>query len=81
LQGTLHERAEVIACKRQETGCFVLLTHVPTTGEMGHRAGAILQADKEQHGIAQNDGFLQDPLIVNSLFLKKPERIEALGLV
>ena len=29
----------------------------------------------------QNYGFLKDPLIVNSLFLKKPERIEALGLV
>jgi hypothetical protein len=26
-------------------------------------------------------GFLKDPVIVNSLFLKKPERIEALGFV
>src|SRR5919198_1732480 len=81
LQGALHERAEVIARKRQETGCFVLLTNVPTAGEMGHRAGAVLRAYKEQHGIEQNYGFLKDPLIVNSLFLKKPERIEALGLV
>jgi hypothetical protein len=31
--------------------------------------------------LEQNYGFLKDPLIVNSLFLKKPERIEALGLV
>ena len=29
----------------------------------------------------QNFAFLQDPVMVNSLFLKKPERIEALGLV
>ena len=29
----------------------------------------------------QNFAFLKDPLIVNSQFLKKPERIEALGLV
>jgi hypothetical protein len=29
----------------------------------------------------RNVGFLKDPLIVNSLFLKKPKRIEALGLV
>ena len=78
---TLHERSEVIARKRQEAGCFVLLTNVPTVGEMAHRARAVLQAYKEQHGIEQNDGFLKDPLIVNSLFLKKPERIEALGLV
>ena len=81
LQVALHERAEVMARKRQETGCFVLLTNVPTAGEMEHRAGAVLRAYKEQHGIEQNYGFLKDPLIVNSLFLKKPERIEALGLV
>ena len=81
LQVTLHERAEVIARKTPETGCFVLLPNVPTAGEMAHRAGDVLRAYKEQHGIEQNDGFLKDPLSVNSLFLKKPERIEALGLV
>jgi transposase len=81
LQVTLHERAEVITRKRQEAGCFVLLTNVPTVGEMAHSARAVLQAYKEQHGIEQNYGFLKDPLIVNSLFLKKPERIEALGLI
>jgi transposase len=81
LQVTLHERAEVIARKRQETSCCVLLTNVPTAGEMGHRARDVLRAYKEQHGIEQNDGFLKDPLLVNRLFLKKPERIEALGLV
>jgi transposase len=81
LQVTLHERAEVIAHKRQEAGCFVLLTNVPTVGEMAHRTGEVLRAYKEQHGVEQNFAFLKDPVIVNSLFLKKPERIEALGLV
>jgi transposase len=81
MQVTLHERSEVIARQRQETGCVVLLTHVPTVGEMAHRAEDVLRADKEQHGIEQNYGCLKDPLIVNSLLLKKPERIEALGLV
>jgi hypothetical protein len=59
----------------------VLLTKVPTAGEMAHRAGDVLRADKEPHGVEQNFAFLKAPLIVNSLFLKKPERIEALGLV
>ena len=81
LQVTLHERAEVLARKVQETGCFVLLTNVPTEGEMAHSAKEVLRAYKEQHGVEQNFAFLKDPLIVNSLFLKKPERIEALGLV
>jgi hypothetical protein len=44
LQATLHERAEVIARKMQETGCFVLLTNVPTQGEMAHSAEEILRA-------------------------------------
>jgi len=81
LQSTVHERSEVMARKRQEVGCFVLLTNVPTAGEMAHRGRDVLQAYKEQHGIEQNYGFLKDPLIVNSLLLKKPERIEALGLI
>lgn len=81
LQATLHERAEVIARKAQEMGCVVLLTNVPTQGEMAHSAGEILRAYKAQHGVEQNFAFLKDPVMVNSLFLKKPERIEALGLV
>src|SRR5262249_56811606 len=51
LQGTLPEQSESIARKRQETGCFVLLTNVPTPGEMAQTAGDVLQASKEQHGI------------------------------
>src|SRR5262249_494654 len=81
LKGTLHERSESIARRVQEAGCFVLLNNVPTEGEMAHSAGELLRAYKEQHGVEQNFAFLKDPVIVNSLFLKKPERIEALGLV
>jgi transposase len=81
LKVTLHEQAEVIARKVQELGCFVLLTNVPTEGEMAHKAREVLRVYKEQHGVEQNFAFLKDPVIVNSLFLKKPERIEALGLV
>jgi transposase len=81
LKATLHERAEVIARKTQEMGCFVLLTNVPAQGQMAHSAGEVLRAYKAQHGVEQNFAFLKDPVIVNSLFLKKPERIEALGLI
>jgi hypothetical protein len=65
----------------EETGCFVLLSNVPTAGDLAHSARDSLTVYKEQHGTEQNYGFLKDPVIVNSLFLKKPERIEALGLV
>ena len=36
---------------------------------------------KEQYTIEQNLEFLKDSLIVNALFLKSPQRIEASGLV
>jgi transposase len=65
----------------EEAGCFVLLTNVPPAGALAHNAGDVLKVYKDQHGTEQNYGFLKDPVIVNSLFLKKPERIEALGLV
>src|SRR5438093_5353929 len=81
LQTTISAQTERMARLYEEAGCFVLLTNVPTAGDLAHSAGEVLTVYKEQHGTEQNYGFLKDPVIVNSLFLKKPERIEALGLV
>jgi transposase len=81
LKTAIRPQTERIARMEEEAGCFVLLTNVPTAGELAHSARDILTVYKEQHGTEQNYGFLKDPVIVNSLFLKKPERIEALGLI
>ena len=81
LQTTVSAQTARIAGLYEEAGCFVLLTNVSTAGDLAHSAGEVLTVYKEQHGTEQNYGFLKDPVIVNSLFLKKPERIEALGLV
>jgi transposase len=81
LKTAISMQTERIARLEEEAGCFVLLTNVPTAGPRAHSARDILTVYKEQHGTEQNYGFLKDPVIVNSLFLKKPERIEALGLV
>jgi transposase len=81
LQPTLTERSAHLAQQREAAGCFVLLTNTPTAGPMAHRAVDVLKVYKAQHGVEQNYGFLKDPVVVHSLFLKKPERIEALGLV
>jgi len=81
LKPVLIARADRIATQREEAGCFVLLTNVPKEGAFAQSAGDVLKAYKEQHGVEQTFGFLKDPVIVNSLFLQKPERIEALGLV
>lgn len=77
LQIAIRERDALLARRRAEAGCFVLLTNVPSEGERGHSAPEVLKAYKEQHGTEQNYGCLKDPVIVNSLFLKKPERVEA----
>ena len=66
---------------RKEAGCFVLLTNIGQKGEMAHTGEEVLRAYKDQHGVERNFSFLKDPLIVNDLFLKKPYRIEALGMV
>ena len=76
-----HDDQDAIARAREQSGCFVLLTNVAATGEDAYRAEQILSTYKEQHGIEKNFGFLKDDAIVNALFLKSPERLEALGLV
>lgn len=72
------ENQTAIEKLREEAGCFVLLTNVQSEKKMGLE---ILRTYKEQDGIEKNFGFLKDPLVANDVFLKKPRRIEALGLV
>ena len=44
-------------------------------------AGALLDLYKDQSELSKTSVFLKDPVIVNSIFLKKPCRIEVLGFV
>ena len=80
----ISENTVAVSTFRKEAGCFVLITNVhrETEGEqIGYDSKAILEAYKDQYGIEQDFGFLKDPVIVNSVFLKKPKRIEVLGLI
>jgi len=73
---------EAIAPLKMGAGCFVLLSNVPSLFQGRQwRAADLLAEYKEQSGIEKNFGFLKDPVIVNSIFLKKNERIEVLGMV
>ena len=71
-----------IAPLKLGAGCFVLISNVPPVFQ-GRQwdAADLLSEYKEQFGIEKNFGFLKNPLIVNSIFLKKNERIEVLGMV
>ena len=81
LKAEIIEKTEALAKRREQAGCFVLLTNVAAEDQGGYSAEMILRAYKEQHGIEKNFGFLKDDQIVNALFLKRAERIEALGLI
>ena len=79
---SLRENSEAIARERELAGCFVLLSNVPAADQPdGLDAAAILRAYKAQNGVEMNFRFLKDPVIVNETFLKKAERIEALGFI
>ena len=80
LHAEVIEKQHEIDRRRQMVGCFVLLTNVPGEAAQGYSVEQILRTYKEQHAIERNFGFLKDDQIVNVLFLKRPERIEALGL-
>lgn len=75
------EKSEEVEKAKLQQGCFVLLCNIPHDGENSRIGKDILKVYKEQHGVEQNYGFLKDPVLVNSLLLKKPERLEALGVV
>ena len=77
----LQQKASALEQMRLEAGCFVLLTNVSKEGEEAADAREILSLYKEQHGVEQNFAFLKDPAVVNAIFLKSEERIEALGLI
>ena len=84
ITGTLVPKPEAIDALREQAGCFVLITNVPPEGLPNSNipyGKTVLQAYKDQNGIEHNFSFLKDPVLINSVFLKKPKRIEALGLI
>jgi transposase len=75
------EKREAVERMEAMAGCFVLLTNVPREGERSMVSGDVIMTYKGQYGVERNFAFLKDPLIVNDIFLKKPHRIDALGMV
>jgi transposase len=80
LTTTIREAPDKISPLREEAGCFVLLTNLVDQKD-DWPANELLSLYKSQIGVEKNFSFLKDPVIVNSIFLKKAERIEVLGLV
>jgi transposase len=72
---------EAVEREKQMAGCFVLLTNVPIDGDAGMDGKKLLLTYKGQYGVENDFAFLKDPIVVNDIFLKKPHRIDALGMI
>jgi len=81
LEWNINENDTEVARLRELAGCFVLLSNVPTNGDGALDEAELLRTYKGQYGVESDFAFLKDPLIVNDVFLKKPSRIDALGMV
>lgn len=81
LVGKIVDKTEEMERLQVAAGCFVMLCNIPREGKGAYTGAQVLKAYKEQHGVEKNFGFLKDDAIVNAIFLKNAERIEALGLI
>jgi len=81
IEWKVEENKQEVDRLNKEAGCFVLITNAPTTGKVSLSTTGVLQTYKGQYGVESDFAFLKDPLVTNDIFLKKPSRIDALGMV
>jgi len=80
VQAILERDASVIETETQCAGRFVLATNVLDEAVLSH--DEMIYEYKAQQSCERGFGFLKDPLFfTDSVFLKSPERIEALAMV
>lgn len=80
IQATLERDQRVIAAETNQAGRFVLATNVLNVTELSN--DQMLFKYKQQQSSERGFGFLKDPLFfTDSVFLKSPERVEALALL
>jgi transposase len=76
----LKENSETIQEKNQLAGRFILATNILDQAELSPEK--MLMEYKEQQSTERGFRFLKDPMfLADSIFLKSPERIQALALI
>ena len=79
IQAQFKINQEAIHSARQQKACFILGTNIPIADLTDHE---VFTAYKKQSSVERGFRFLKDPLFfVSSLFIKKPERIQALLMI
>ena len=80
MQAVLEVDAEAIAIQTRQAGRFVLATNQLDVEELSN--DEMIAKYKEQQAAERGFAFLKDPLFfTDSVFLKTPERVEALAMV
>lgn len=80
VQAKLESDSSVIETETQCAGRFILATNVLDEAVLSH--DEMISEYKAQQSCERGFGFLKDPLFfTDSVFLKSPERIEALAMV
>ena len=80
IMARLELKTHVVAAEQQQAGRFILATNVIDDQQLTNDEMVIKY--KNQQAAERGFGFLKDPMFfTDSVFLKSPERIEALALV
>jgi transposase len=80
IKASLELKANVVDAEKQQAGRFILATNVLESSQL--TADEMIAKYKNQQASERGFSFLKDPLFfTDSVFLKSPERIEALALI
>lgn len=78
--GKIETRQSVIEAEKVKAGRFILATNILDTKSVSNQQ--VLSEYKAQQSNERGFRFIKDPLFfTSSVFVKKPERVEAIGLI
>ena len=78
--GKIETRPEIISAEKIKAGRFILATNILDKNEITNQQ--ILEEYKAQQSNERGFRFLKDPLFfTSSVFVKKPERVEAIAMI
>jgi transposase len=80
ISGKIKTRPEIISAEKIKAGRFILATNILDKNEITNQQ--ILEEYKDQQSNERGFRFLKDPLFfTSSVFVKKPERVEAIAMI
>jgi len=80
ISATLSKNENAIDIENKSAGRFIIATNVLESKELGN--DQMIREYKAQQSCERGFGFLKDPLFfTDSIFIKSPERIEALAMI